>query len=393
MEHTGGNESSSPSALNSLHKNLLSLHKGSLSDLRTLNPSSSSSYGDEQTRNSISLTRRSFTKSTNEEGSKIGRPRALSTCAAVERRFVQQQRQRRGSVFSSTNVSKTDVLQLNVDKTAPYKEMVFDVTNSIAGRRRVVVYLCVTALVGLFFQILHREIDFHYNNPTSATFVHLLRAMGTISSCMLVYFLLQYYRLQWTFDTLDHAYLHSAVLWDVSRMQVFAVEAVILFIHEPPFLNIGMDISTAGSKEPIIMNNPWCLLMFLRFYLVVRLVKNFYYTGGTMILGLWHHFRFDASFVMRNVLFSHPFYVLLPSLVVMLMVSSYSYTLCEREANQDLFPDDIGTSIWFIFITMTAVGYGDITPETTCGRTVAVATSMCAIVLTAVLVATIYQNL
>jgi Calcium-activated SK potassium channel/Ion channel len=251
----------------------------------------------------------------------------------------------------------------------------------------------VAAMVGVLFQVIQREVDYSSGSAGDVT-VQILRSITTISTCVLLYYLYQYFQSDWEYEKLDRAYLHNATTWTTPRLVQFSIEFLVCLIHEPPGLSVTSDISVAHGRAASV-NNLFGLLIFLRFYLVFRVVLNHYYTGGTKILGIWHNFNFTMAFVVRNVLYSQPFSVLLPLLTILGTVFAYAMFVCERELAYDpsKVPMDFGSSVWLVYITMAAVGYGDIVPQTSCGRGVAILSSMLAIILTAVLVATIYQSL
>lgn len=87
------------------------------------------------------------------------------------------------------------------------------------------------------------------------------------------------------------------------------------------------------------------------------------YSGGTKILGVWHHFEFSIPFAVRNMLHSHPAKTLLFAGLVICGSCSYSLHVCDREvaAIADAgapWTNSLMGSFWIVLITMPAVGYG-----------------------------------
>lgn len=143
----------------------------------------------------------------------------------------------------------------------------------------------------------------------------------------------------------------------------------------PSQLNYSVEIQlsdyvTLGTFSGIItFKNWWGLLMILRFYLLLRVVTNRYYSGGAKILGMWNNFSFTNQFALRNLMFTHNLLSMIPIAVGMYVGSSYFLFMCERETPSSS-GFNIGTAFWIIAITITGVGYGDVVPTTTCGRVV-----------------------
>ena len=77
-----------------------------------------------------------------------------------------------------------------------------------------------------------------------------------------------------------------------------------------------------------------------------------------------------ATLVVREVL---------GCLVILIFLDGVLFSLVEGK--------DIGSSIYFAFITGLTIGYGDITPVTTLGRIVAVFTGLCGTIFVGLVVA------
>jgi len=69
----------------------------------------------------------------------------------------------------------------------------------------------------------------------------------------------------------------------------------------------------------------------------------------------------------------------LVGLVALMVLNGVLFSLAEGR--------DVGSSIYFAFITGLTIGYGDITPVTTLGRIVAVFTGICGTVFVGLVVA------
>ena len=99
-------------------------------------------------------------------------------------------------------------------------------------------------------------------------------------------------------------------------------------------------------------------LRYLRLLRVLRLLK------------LTHYFKsFNIFLTVIAKEFKSIIAAILMMVVLIIVAASLMYTL-ENEAQPEVFIN-IPESIWWSVVTMTTVGYGDVTPVTTLGRVVA----------------------
>jgi len=212
---------------------------------------------------------------------------------------------------------------------------------------------------------------------------------------------MRYHKALFTFQVLSKNYLkRKSLATRIMSSKMFIFESIMWCIHEPPFLDTFMNISLGkiydpcnrGEVKPAMLHNPWGLLIILRLYLIVRYIRVTYYSGGTQILGMWHHFQFTLPFTIRAILHSYPFKSLGPILLGTTAIGSYLLYVCERTAdhgNIHTIPD----ALWSLCITMTTVGYGDLVPATWLGRLICIMISLLYMVFSAALIATVHQKL
>lgn len=260
-------------------------------------------------------------------------------------------------------------------------------------------------MIGIAFMIAAKELRFHANpfdlsaNQTRNLVVFILRCLQSLTTVCLIYCIFCYYRSDWRFVQLNRQFLKQIKVWTSDRIFSFLLEVLVCLVHEPPFYDMDIDISLpvaeqglGGSPTGIIyLRNPFALIMFIRIYLVMRLVLTRYYSGGTKILGVWHHFEFSIPFAIRNMLHSHPAKTLLLAGLIICGSTSYSLHVCDREAGG--IRNSLLGSFWIVLITMPAVGYGDMYPVTLCGRGVVLLAALTGVMLVAVITATVYSML
>jgi hypothetical protein len=100
---------------------------------------------------------------------------------------------------------------------------------------------------------------------------------------------------------------------------------------------------------------------------------------------------------LKKIISDNPVTVLFSAFIATLSIFAYFVTIFERPGvNRSSYPDTIleykhiyNQAWWYIWTTMTTIGYGDWFPLTPLGRTSAVLASLCGLVLTAILISAI----
>ena len=113
------------------------------------------------------------------------------------------------------------------------------------------------------------------------------------------------------------------------------------------------------------------ILMFARLYQTAQFVRNHsgIYSQQNLFLGALHGVRVqDPVFSLKYLMKAHPVTTITLLTALCTVVTAVSLNICERPG-----PSGIQTyadAFWCTLITMSTVGYGDISPETAGGRVV-----------------------
>jgi len=258
-------------------------------------------------------------------------------------------------------------------------------------------HMVVHALFGLILNIIQREIS-HYGSNDSYTIyliVNILRGIVSFTTICMLYHSHTYWSTQVQFESMNKVFMSWESMWSAPRNYIPFLKDFFLFsIHEPPFLNLMTDIAISRTTipKPIIAQNIFGLLMFARMFLIMRYANSSMYRGGTKILGIWHNFNFGLGFTVRNLLYTHPFSTIIPTLITMIIIAEYCLWSCERVAVNGMLSDPLD-SLWVLLVTVTTVGYGDISPETHAGRAILVMASFLSQFIIAVIISTLHQKL
>ncbi|RXG69358.1 Small conductance calcium-activated potassium channel protein [Armadillidium vulgare] len=91
-------------------------------------------------------------------------------------------------------------------------------------------------------------------------------------------------------------------------------------------------------------------------------------------IGALNRINFNTRFVLKTLMTICPGTVLLVFMVSLWIIASWTLRQCERYHDEE--HANLLNTMWLIAITFLSVGYGDIVPNTYCGRGIAVTTGI-----------------
>ncbi|VDN30196.1 unnamed protein product [Cylicostephanus goldi] len=101
----------------------------------------------------------------------------------------------------------------------------------------------------------------------------------------------------------------------------------------------------------------------------------------------------DFRFVIKTMMADHPLRVLIVFTVSYWICMSWMFTQCERYDGKLDVEHYYLNSMWFIMVTFMSIGYGDIVPNTYCGRTLSITTGIVGAGVSSALIAVISRKL
>ncbi|VDN86601.1 unnamed protein product, partial [Brugia pahangi] len=142
--------------------------------------------------------------------------------------------------------------------------------------------------------------------------------------------------------------------------------------------------------------------MFFRLYWLCRVMllhsRLFTDASSRSIAGL-NRVNFNARFILKTLMTLCPGTVLMIFTASLWIIAGWILRLCERHDTVDPINihsqkhQDYLNSLWLIAITFLSVGYGDIVPNTYCGRAMAVITGILGTCTSSMVVAVIARKL
>ena len=153
------------------------------------------------------------------------------------------------------------------------------------------------------------------------------------------------------------------------------------------------DCYIVDTKSVHLLNELFIILMFLRFYFILRTCfYNCQYADAFSIkISKAYGFEsVDISYNLKCLYATEPLITLGSIFVITIFIFSYIIRIAEmpfsRMGDDGIF-DSSFNSVYFTAITLTTIGYGDISPGTKLGKALTICFALWGTVLLAVVVA------
>ncbi|KAL4227346.1 Small conductance calcium-activated potassium channel protein 2 [Mactra antiquata] len=267
-------------------------------------------------------------------------------------------------------------------------------------RKKVSDYCLVFGMFGITAMVLETELTMADIYTKTSFYSIFLKTLISISTVILLGLILAYHALEVKLFAVDNCVEDWRVAISPRRIAQLSVELVVCAIHPIPgdFRFIWKTMHHDGiiplSKE-VSIDVLLSLPMFLRLYLIARVMllhSKLFTDASSRSIGALNRINFDTRFVMKTLMTICPGTVLLVNILTLWIIASWILRACESPLDPNQHAN-ILNSMWMIAITFLSIGYGDIVPNTYCGRMVAIATGVMGAGCTALVVAVIARKL
>ncbi|CAF0745665.1 unnamed protein product, partial [Adineta ricciae] len=287
-------------------------------------------------------------------------------------------------------------------------------------RRKASDYALFFAMIGLLLMVLEQELTmakvYDKNNWCSL----LLKSFITLSTLILVAMIVFYHALEVKLFMIDNCLDDWRIAMTWQRVLQIGAEVSICAIHPIPgsitfnwttHMSNKADNPSLMKTVPVYVDILLSLPMFFRLYLICRvmLLHSKLFTGllcssvnlitlrgdldaSSRSIGAFNRIKFNTRFVVKTLMTICPGTVLLVFILSLFIIASWILRACE--SNHD--PKHHGNllnSMWLIAVTFLAIGYGDIVPNTYCGRAICVVSGLTGVSCTATMVAVLARKL
>ncbi|KAK0410020.1 hypothetical protein QR680_004899 [Steinernema hermaphroditum] len=262
------------------------------------------------------------------------------------------------------------------------------------------------AVLGLFLAIIDAEVTAQgettqIKEAKNGWFSLMLRSMGVMSTLALLLTLINYHAIEVKIALIDSGADDWRVALTTDRIIKLTIEVIVCAVC--PFPGTGFMVwpflSTEDRKpEPIEVPLDVMLSvpMFLRSYLLCRFMvlhSKQFQDAATRSIAALNRISMDFRFVIKTMMADHPLRVLIVFTVSYWVCMSWMFTQCERYEGKVSADHYYLNSMWFIMVTFMSIGYGDIVPNTYCGRTLSITTGIVGAGVSSALIAVISRKL
>ncbi|XP_026769373.1 intermediate conductance calcium-activated potassium channel protein 4 isoform X2 [Pangasianodon hypophthalmus] len=259
----------------------------------------------------------------------------------------------------------------------------------LEDKRRLCACALGAALLGILLMILHAELCPAVYLPGSIYALCINCLISFSTGCLLILIIAFHYKDIRLF-IIDHNQVDWRIAMTTNRVLCISLELLVCALH-PVGIYLGPLTSATNSSSSstlLPVPTPLCLcsspmeawlelelllsaLMFLRLYLVHRAIllhSKVLLSASYRSIGSLNNINFTFRFVLKVLMNKYPARTLLVFIMLFWFTSAWMLRLCERQAQVET--GGMGTALWLIAITFLTVGYGDVSPSTTCGKVV-----------------------
>jgi len=297
------------------------------------------------------------------------------------------------AVRSASNASGRKDKKTNVGYRLGKRKLLFE------KRRQVSDYALIFAMTGIVLMIIETEFSMSKVYDKSSIYSIFSKSLITITSLVLIALILYYHALEVQLFMIDNCVedWRIAITWQ--RISQICVEVILCLVHPPPgdftFTWItkptnALEEHTAVVPVDLVLSLP----MFCRLYLICRamlLHSKLFTDASSRSIGALNRINFNTRFVLKTLMTICPGTVLLVLILSLFIIASWTLRACESYHEQK--HGNLLNSMWLIAVTFLAIGYGDLVPNTYCGRTVCVASGLMGVSCTATMVAVLARKL
>lgn len=276
----------------------------------------------------------------------------------------------------------------------------------LEDKKRLCALALATALLGILLMIIHAEMCPAVYHPGSKSALFINGAISLSTGCLLIFIVAFHYK-----DIKLFIMDHSQVDWRIAitshRVLVITLELLVCAVHPVgAYWEVGLSFNSSSlSTAPLCVTGNYghgfmnlelllSVFMFLRLYLVHRAIllhSKVLLSASYRSIGSLNNINFTFRFVLKVLMNKYPARTLLVFILLFWLTASWMLTLCERQTRAAA--DHMNMALWLIAITFLTVGYGDVSPNTGCGKVVCLLTGVMGVACTAMLVAVVTKKL
>ncbi|XP_040273403.1 small conductance calcium-activated potassium channel protein 1 [Bufo bufo] len=270
-------------------------------------------------------------------------------------------------------------------------------------RKRLSDYALIFGMFGIVVMVTETELSWGvYTKESSYSFA--LKCLISLSTAILLGLIIMYHAREIQLFMVDNGADDWRIAMTYERIFFITLELTVCAIHPIPGqysftwtarLAFYYTPSVANADIDIILSIP----MFLRLYLIGRVMllhSKLFTDASSRSIGALNKINFNTRFVMKTLMTICPGTVLLVFSISSWIIAAWTVRVCERQNQyhdkQEVTSNFLG-AMWLISITFLSIGYGDMVPNTYCGKGVCLLTGIMGAGCTALVVAVVARKL
>ncbi|XP_072938487.1 small conductance calcium-activated potassium channel protein isoform X1 [Epargyreus clarus] len=268
-------------------------------------------------------------------------------------------------------------------------------------RKRISDYALVMGMFGIVIMVIENELSSAGVYNKASLYSQALKTLISMSTVILLGLIVAYHALEVQLFMIDNCADDWRIAMTWQRIAQIALELAICAVHPIPgqytftwttkLANkggvIGVEVGTMYKQIQVPYDVTLSLPMFFRLYLICRVMllhSKLFTDASSRSIGALNRINFNTRFVLKTLMTICPGTVLLVFMVSLWIIASWTLRQCERFHDEE--HANLLNAMWLIAITFLSVGFGDIVPNTYCGRGIAVSTGIMGAGCTALLV-------
>ncbi|XP_029427353.1 small conductance calcium-activated potassium channel protein 2 isoform X2 [Rhinatrema bivittatum] len=267
-------------------------------------------------------------------------------------------------------------------------------------RKRLSDYALIFGMFGIVVMVIETELSWGAYNKGSL-YSLALKCLISLSTIILLGLIIVYHAREIQLFMVDNGADDWRIAMTYERIFFICLEILVCAIHPIPGnytftwtarLAFSYTPSTTVADVDIILSIP----MFLRLYLIARVMllhSKLFTDASSRSIGALNKINFNTRFVMKTLMTICPGTVLLVFSISLWIIAAWTVRACERYHDQQDVTSNFLGAMWLISITFLSIGYGDMVPNTYCGKGVCLLTGIMGAGCTALVVAVVARKL
>ncbi|KAM4691052.1 small conductance calcium-activated potassium channel protein 3 [Rhinophrynus dorsalis] len=267
-------------------------------------------------------------------------------------------------------------------------------------RKRLSDYALIFGMFGIVVMVIETELSWGLYEKNSM-FSLALKCLISLSSVILLGLIIAYHAREVQLFVIDNGADDWRIAMTYERIFYISLELLICAIHPIPgeykfFWNARLAFSYTPSQAEADVDIILSIPMFLRLYLIARVMllhSKLFTDASSRSIGALNKINFNTRFVMKTLMTICPGTVLLVFSISLWIIAAWTVRVCERYHDQQDVTSNFLGAMWLISITFLSIGYGDMVPNTYCGKGVCLLTGIMGAGCTALVVAVVARKL